>query len=302
MELSKLRGEVAKIPSLEQQIKSLTTSNGNLMKEKQELCQLVSSLRDQLNEMEDEKTSAKHDEALMREKLGFVVKEKEILNQKIKNLEGLYQSELGEIQHAEDVMQQLKKTQLEMEYLKKTEKAMKREKEELKAILAGLKDHINEIETQRDHFEDAHDKLQAELQRMNERHSNLVELHHHNENANGNAKQEIEAMRDRLDAVAREKEALEQENIDLQERLDENIDKLYAMESKRNSVDSSKVRSDRALTSAEVTQSLKKFLRCCGVILKLSLGTSGVSLQMKILSKSCITQSSINRGMPRPAS
>jgi chromosome segregation ATPase len=236
LELSKLRGEAAKIPSLDQQIKTLMNSNSHMVKEKQDLCELVSSLRDQLNEMEDEKTNAKHDEALMREKLGFVVKEKDILNQKIRNLEGMYQSELGEIQHAEEVLQQLKKSQMELEYMKKNEKVMKREKEELKAILQGLKEQINEIEQQRDHFEDAHDKLQAELERMNDRHMNLVELHHHKDSNSDNILQEMNVLRTRLDNVIREKQSLEQENIDLQDRLDDNINKIYEMESKRNSV------------------------------------------------------------------
>lgn len=236
LELSKLRGEVAKIPGLEQQVKALINSRDQLNKEKQDLCELVSSLRDQLNDMEDEKTNAKHDETLMREKLGFVVKEKDILNQKIRNLEGMYQSELGEIQHAEEVLQQLKKSQMELEYLRKNEKAMKREKEELKAILQGLKEQINEVELQRDHFEDAHDKLQAELERMNERHSNLVEIHHHKESSKEDHSQELDNLRGRLEAMTREKQSLEQENIDLQDRLDENINKLYDLESKRNSV------------------------------------------------------------------
>lgn len=205
-------------------------------KEKQELLALVSSLRDQINDMEDERNNALNDESLMREKLKYVVKEKEILNQRIRNLEGLYKSELGEVQNAEEVMKQLKKVNMEAEYLKKNDATMKREREELKQILHGLKEHINEVELQRDHFEDSCDRLQAELDRINERHMSLVELHHQNDHSNEGVAQEIDVLRTKLDGAAREKEALERENMDLQDRLEENINKLYELESKRHSV------------------------------------------------------------------
>lgn len=262
IELSKLRGEVTKIPTLEQRVKGMIAAQQMHQKEKEELMSLVSSLRDQINDMEDEKTNALNDESLMREKLKFVVKEKDILNQKIRNLEGMYQSELGEVKHAEDVMQQLKKANMELEYLRKNDANMKREKEELKMILQGLKEHVNEVELQREHFEDHYEQAQTELDRVNERHKSLMDLHQQQEYANDGAGEEIEVMRARLDGALREKESLERENMDLQDRLEDNINKLYEIESKRNSVndESHQIRPDFDTVGDAVSHDIPHFL------------------------------------------
>ena len=69
LDLSENRNTAAKVPRLEENNKGLNLLIQQLNKEKAELCELVSSLRDQLNDIEEEKTNAKNDESLMKQKL-----------------------------------------------------------------------------------------------------------------------------------------------------------------------------------------------------------------------------------------
>lgn len=202
-----------------------------MVAEKADLCTLINSLREQLNDMETEKTDANNDEKLMGEKLKFVVKEKDILNQKIKNLEGLYRSELGEIQHAEQVLQEIKKVQMELEVANKEIQAFKREKAELLAILQGTKDQLSNIENQRDHFEDKFDQVNEELQRERALHQELVATQGLRENIVGEAKRESNNLAAQLELVRRENIILQDENKDLQDRIEEHLQRLLLVES-----------------------------------------------------------------------
>ena len=159
LEMSKLKAENSRIVSMEDQIKVLGSTITNLNKEKRDLCDLASTLRDQINDGEDERSTSKHDETLMREKLKYALKEKDIMAAKVRGLEGMYESELGEIKKAEDVVKLLKQTQMEAEFLKKDYNIIRKEKEELRSIIEGLKGQIDIVEGQRDHFEDKHDKF-----------------------------------------------------------------------------------------------------------------------------------------------
>ena len=237
VDLNNARMEASKVLGLDQKIKIFENTVFNMGSEKQDLTILVTSLRDQLNEMEDEKTDAINDEGLMKEKLKFVVKEKEILGQKIKNLEGLYKSELGEIHHAEEVLKKLKKAELDLEFMKKNETLLRREKAELLQILQGTKDQLSQIEGQRDHFEDAHDRIAEDLQRAINTHNDLLGTHQdfivgqtNIEVATTSLVHDMRSLKTRLAAVEEEKKLLHEENKDLQARLDDHVDRIYAME------------------------------------------------------------------------
>jgi chromosome segregation ATPase len=239
--LTKIKAENTRIPGLEDKIKAMSDASLLLNREKQDLCSLVSSLRDQLNEAEDDKTNAKRDENLMREKLKYVVKEKELIAQKLKNLEGVYQSELGEVKHIEELMKDLKNANMELEYSRKQDAQVKKEKEELKVIIKGLKSHIDDIEGQRDHFENQHDRVHQNLLQIQEEHQNAIQsaknsIHHSDSMISTveSLKEEVEYLKSQLQSVQNEKVNLEQENQEMQQRLDDNIEEMIKMQSKEN--------------------------------------------------------------------
>jgi chromosome segregation ATPase len=242
LELNKERQEVERLRGADERARGLDALLTTTRTEKTDLCTLADNLREQVNEIEEERNSARQDEQLMRQKLEFISKEKDILYQKIKNLEGMYRSEIGDIQNAEELLKQLKKTQLEQEALSKTNGSLKREKQELKVILKGLKDHILQIEAQRDHFENARNLAEGNLekvsQQVSDRHSSTMDLLN-----------QINSMKAQLNFVSKEKDLLETENKELQERLDQNLELMYKQP-----------RSER--THSVVNKDLKLDFRC----------------------------------------
>ena len=184
--------------------------------------------------MEQEKTDAKNDEKLMRQKLEFVTKEKEVLLQKIRNLEGMYQSEIGDVKNVEELMQRIKKVELESEYAKKSENNAKRESAELKMILQGLKDQITQIENQRDHYEDKFLHAEDELRRRMESEAEFQQNHRNSLETKEELLQEISRIKFRYDSILREKGMLDEENRELQERLSDNMDRIMMSSEKKN--------------------------------------------------------------------
>ena len=238
LDLSENRNNAAKVPRLEENSRGLNLLVQQLNKEKAELCGLVSSLRDQLNEIEEEKTNAKNDERLMRQKLEFVVKEKEVLAQKIRNLEGMYKSEIGEVRNVEQLMQQIKKSEMEAEYARKSEANAKKEAAELKMILQGLKDQISQIEGQRDHFEDKCTHYEDVLKQSEESHDAADEAQRRSQASHEQLMAEINRLRQKLDSTMREKLMLEEENREMQDRLDQNLNQMIGIQtSRRNHAD-----------------------------------------------------------------
>ena len=261
LELSNLKAENSRIPGLEEQIRGLNSAILNLNREKRDLCDLVSTLRDQINDGEEERTNAKHDENLMREKLKFALRERDILGTKVKSLEGMYESELGEIKNAEDVIKSLKQAQMEAEFLKKDYAVIRKEKEELRTIIHELKGQLNIVEDQRDHFETKHDKAHQELQNVISDKQSANNSQRQSIHVSSEAVEEIEVMRMRVYALEREKKALEEENMEMQERLDENIEKLYRLES--GSTQSAGSKNDELKHSEDrvVLDSLRRIVR-----------------------------------------
>lgn len=231
---------------LESQVKVLNENVSRLIQEKQDLTELVTGLREQLNSMEDEKSKAMFDEKLSLDKMKFAFKEKEIMAQKVKNLEGLYKAEIGEVQHAEEVIQKYKQTQLQLEHSLNETKKAKREGAELRAIMQGLKDHIMEVERQRDHFESRLDVLTEELEKA-KRYSETLETIGHTAGHNGfpgvgtveriqlqeypTSTPETHAdARSIIESLERDKQALEEENRELSDRLNEMLDRVYDLQ------------------------------------------------------------------------
>lgn len=261
LELSNVKAENTRIPSLEEQMKNLNSAALTLNKEKRDLCDLVSSLRDQINEGEEERSNAKHDETLMREKLKYAIRERDIMAAKVKGLEGMYESELGEIKRAEDIVQSLKQAQMEAEYLKKDHSILRKEKTELMSIIQGLKKQLNIVEEQRDHFENEQDRANQELQlvvsdQQSANNSQRQSQHHINPYP-----EEIEGFRSRIHALEREKISLEQENLEMQERLDDTLKKLYSLES--GTIHSAGLKHDemKNIEDMAILETLKKLIR-----------------------------------------
>ena len=225
-ENSKLRGEAARVGQLEERVKALNECVLRLTKEKQELCGLVSGLREQLNEMEEEKGEARSDEKLMREKLKYVQKEKEMMTKRVEKLEGMYQSELGEIKNVEGLVKELKKQQLEVDYMRKHAEVIKKEKDELRMIIEGLKNQISMIEGQRDHFETQHDRIHQNYQTTKSEQEKIIESQKQSQYVSESLSGDLEALKSRIDVLIRQKNNLERENEDLQSRLDEHMDQL----------------------------------------------------------------------------
>lgn len=231
LEMSNLKAENSRIPGLEDKVKTLTSAVSAMSREKKDLHDLMGSLREQINDMEDEKSNAKEDETLMREKLKYVMREKEILQTKVKKLEGMYESELGEVKNAEDVVKALKQTQLELDYLRKNDLTTRKEKEELRAIIQGLRGQIDAIEGQRDHFENQHEKLNQEIEGIKSGKQSGYISQKESIHVMEYADDDTGLLKIRVGALEREKAALEEENREIQERLDEHIERLYKGES-----------------------------------------------------------------------
>jgi chromosome segregation ATPase len=225
-----------KVPGLEDKVKSLGDIITRINKEKQELCGLVSNLREQINDAEEARTDSKNDEGLMREKLKLIARENEMLKLKIKGLEGMYEAEIGEVKNVEEVIQDLKDVQLELDFTKKNEVSAKRDKEELKRIISELKEQIQIIEHQRNHFELRTDEVEREFQEEKKRNEEFLKSARESQYSTNNMMEEVNFLKNKLDQLQAEKRELEQENLEIQDRLDENLDKLIEMQSQRNSV------------------------------------------------------------------
>ncbi len=152
---------------LTSQIEELKKQLETVRKEKEPLLLLISSQREELSAAEEARTQAINERSLIKEKLQQVSDDKKITDQRVKNLEGMYKAELGEVKNAEILLSDLKKKELEMEYCIKVQTSLLKERNDLKQIIEGLKEEIAKIEQQRDHFEkelDAAANKNSELQ------------------------------------------------------------------------------------------------------------------------------------------
>jgi chromosome segregation ATPase len=225
-----------KVPGLEDKVKGLGDIITRINKEKQELCGLVSNLREQINDAEEARTDSKNDEGLMREKLKLIVRENEMLKLKVKGLEGMYEAEIGEVKNVEEVIQDLKDVQLELDFTKKNELSVKRDKEELKRIISELKEQIQIIEHQRNHFELRTDQVERDYEEEKRKHEEFLRSARESQYSTNNMVEEVNFLKNKLEQMQGEKRELERENMEIQDRLDENLDKLIELQSQRNSV------------------------------------------------------------------
>lgn len=148
---------------LEKLVSSLEQTIQKGKEEKIELCGVVSDLRQQLNESEDLRLKGKQDETLATEKLGILLNENEVLKIKVKNLEGAYQSEYGNIGSAFELNQKVKKLEVDLEFSKKELIRMDKEKSELVGVLDELRDQLNVAE---DKVEVVSQEKQLEIQNL----------------------------------------------------------------------------------------------------------------------------------------
>ena len=95
--------------------KNLKKKIDRFTEEKIELCNVVSDLRNQLNEIEDSKSDALHEARLASDKLRIVTEDRDVLRSKITNLEGMYKSEYGNISSAKELTEQLRRKELDIE-------------------------------------------------------------------------------------------------------------------------------------------------------------------------------------------
>lgn len=95
------------------------------------------------------------DRRLVTDKLAIMTQEKELLDRKVQNLEGMYRSEYGQISNAKILTEQLRKKELDIQLSKETIESVKKEKGDLVMLVSDLRNQLNKMEAE-------NDKLQTE--------------------------------------------------------------------------------------------------------------------------------------------
>ena len=182
-------------------------------KDKLQLCKVISDQREEIDLNYTQNSELIKNEILSRNKISYLLEEKKGLEEKIKRLEGMYISEIGEVKSAEAIMKDMKNKDLEMNFLRDEILNLQTEKSDLKIVVDGLKSQMYKVETQRDNFENMMKREQSEKELVKKQLESIEDL-----------KEEIEEIRHRESLLIIQSKNLTEENQNFQDRLKDMIE------------------------------------------------------------------------------
>ena len=182
-------------------------------KDKLQLCKVISDQREEIDLNYTQNSELIKNEILSRNKISYLLEEKKGLEEKIKRLEGMYISEIGEVKSAEAIMKDMKNKDLEMNFLRDEILNLQTEKSDLKIVVDGLKSQMYKVEIQRDNFENMMKREQSEKELVKKQLESIEDL-----------KEEIEEIRHRESLLIIQSKNLTEENQNFQDRLKDMIE------------------------------------------------------------------------------